>query len=83
MNPVLEIEAGMPKGAGPAQSVNPVPIEAMDLLPYAIEPKNSKNIMKSTCFEGVFGRLPKTEKLIFSAGLGHMAKVPNPFPKTV
>ena len=60
-----------------------MPIEAMDLLPYAIEPKNSQNIMKSMCFEGVFGRLPKTEKLIFSAGLGHMAKVPYPFPKTV
>ena len=42
MNPVLKIEAGMPKGAGPAQSVNPVPIEAMDLLPYAIEPKIGK-----------------------------------------
>ena len=83
MNPVLKIEPGMPKRAGSAQSMNPVPIEAMDLLPHAIEPKNSQNMIKSSCFESVFGRLPKTETLIFSAGLGHMAEVPYPFPKTV
>ena len=63
--------------------MNPVPIEAMDLFPYTIKSKISQNIIKSSCFEGVFGRLPKTETLIFSAGLGHMAKVPYPFPKTV
>ena len=33
MNPVLTIELGTPKRAGSAQSMNPVLIEAMDLLP--------------------------------------------------
>ena len=40
---------------------NPVPFEAMDLVPHRIDPKSIQNIIKNSCFEGVFGSLPKTE----------------------
>ena len=46
--------------------------------PHTMNQKSNQNIKKNSCFEGTFGRLPKIENFMFSAGMGDMAQVPYP-----
>ena len=55
-----------PSASWSTRSANPVPQKPKKVLRHTMDPKSIQNMVKNRCFEGVFGRLPKTENSILS-----------------